>query len=160
MSQPEIQRSIEALADTPVRILKATENAPPSSLHLTSDKETWSVNDVLAHLRTCADIWGGSIEKMIAQDHPTFRYVSPRTWMRKTDYSDLPFTVNLEAFVSQRTKLLDLLRGLPADGWSRGATFTATTRGREQTVLSYAVRLAQHEDGHCVQIEALVELYQ
>ena len=159
MSQQEIHSAITALADTPVRISRAIENASPSSLHLRSDEEPWSVNDVIAHLRACADVWGGSIERMIAQDHPTIRYVSPRTRMRKKNYSALPFNDNLEAFVSQRSGLLDLLRGLPAESWSRGATFTATTRGREQTVLSYAARLAEHESGHCRQIEELVELY-
>ena len=159
MAQQEIQSAIAALADTPVRISEATENASPSSLHLRSEEEAWSVNDVIAHLRACAAVWGSSIEKMISLDHPTMRYVSPRTWIRKKTYRDLPFAANLAAFASQRLKLLDLLHGLPADGWSRGAMFTATTRGREQTVHSYAVRLAEHENGHCQQIERLVELY-
>ncbi len=41
--------------------------------------------------------------------------------------------------------------------WLRGATFTGTTKGREQTVLSYAQRMVQHEIEHCEQIEKLLE---
>ena len=102
MAQQEIQSAIAALADTPVRISEATENASPSSLHLRSEEEAWSVNDVIAHLRACADVWGSSIEKMISLDHPTMRYVSPWTWIRKKTYRDLPFAANLAAFASQK----------------------------------------------------------
>jgi len=31
---------------------------------------------------------------------------------------------------------------LKIEDWSRGATFTGTVRGREQTILSYAQRIA------------------
>jgi hypothetical protein len=49
-----------------------------------------------------------------------------------------------------------VLRPLPISGWARGATFTGTTRGREQTVLSYAQRMAEHETIHLTEIEALL----
>jgi hypothetical protein len=29
--------------------------------------------------------------KILKQDNPTFRYVSPHTWIRKTNYLDLDF---------------------------------------------------------------------
>ncbi len=85
------------------------------------------------------------------------RYVSPRTWMRKTNYPEQDFHTSLEAFTNQRKELLEALRTLPNNDWSRGATFTATSKGREQTVLSYAQRIAQHEDAHCIQIEVLLK---
>ena len=93
---------------------------------------------------------------MIQQDQPVLRYVSPRTWIRKTDYLQAEFQQSLKIFTEERAELLALLQSLKAEEWSRGATFTGTTRGREQTVWSYAQRLAQHEDEHCQQIEALV----
>jgi len=94
---------------------------------------------------------------MIAQDHPTLRYVSPRTWIRKTDYLELEFHQSLVAFTRQREELVKSLEPLAITDWSRGATFTGTTKGREQTVLSYAQRMTQHENEHCEQIEALLK---
>jgi hypothetical protein len=41
--------------------------------------------------------------------------------------------------------------------WSRGATFTATTLGREATVLDYAKRIADHEARHLGQLQRTVE---
>jgi hypothetical protein len=126
-------------------------------LRFRPDVNAWSANDILAHLRACADVWGTSLRAMIAQDHPALRYVSPRTWIRKTDYLDLEFGASLQAFVRQRKELLKLLRALAVNDWSRQATFTATTKGREQTVFSYARRIAEHENEHCEQIEALLK---
>ena len=39
---------------------------------------------------------------MITQDHPTLRYVSPRTWIRKTGYPELEFYQSLQFFSRQR----------------------------------------------------------
>ena len=156
-SQSEIDQYLWALADTPSRIASASRIIPPAGLFLKPDEEGWSANDTLAHLRSCADFWGKSIREMISQDHPTLRYVSPRTWIRKKDYPDQEFEKNLGAFRVQRTELLAALTVLALGDWSRGATFTGTTRGREQTVMSYVIRMSQHEAEHCIQIEALVE---
>ena len=89
---------------------------------------------------------------MIAEDHPTIRYVSPRGWIKKTDYLSQSFSESLRAFAHVRGGLVDTLRGLDAVGWSRRATFTGTTLGREATVLSYAKRIADHELQHLVQL--------
>ena len=152
----EIESVMKLLAQTPRRIASASKGLEQARFHYKPDGEDWSANDVLAHLRSCADVWGKGIVAMIQQEHPTLLYISPRTWIRKTDYPEQEFRLALEAFTGQRNNLLKLLRGLEIEGWSRGATFTATTRGREQTVLSYAQRIAQHENEHCEQIEALL----
>ncbi len=94
---------------------------------------------------------------MLGQDHPRLRYVSPRTWIRKTDYLQQEFGASLLAFTQQRYQLLKVLQVLTYQDWLRGATFTGTTRGREQTVYSYARRIAQHEHEHCEQIEAILK---
>jgi hypothetical protein len=53
--------------------------------------------------------------KILKQDNPTFRYVSPRTWIRKTNYPDLDFKASL-AFRKQREDLLKVLQSVPQDG--------------------------------------------
>ena len=153
----EIEKTLKSLAATPHRLKTLSKGLDKTQLHFWSDEEPWSVNDILAHLRACADVWGKSILTMISQEHPTLRYVSPRTWMRKTNYPEQEFHASLEAFTRQRNELLEALKALTNPDWSRGATFTGTTKGREQTVLSYAQRIAQHENEHCIQIEALLK---
>src|SRR5688500_18027614 len=85
---------------------------------------------------------------MTARDHPTLRYVSPRTYIRKTSYATLPFQRSLAAYSAQRANLVQTLTALDLADWSRGATFTGTTRGREATILGYVRRILAHEQEH------------
>jgi hypothetical protein len=158
MAGSEIGQLLESLAATPRRLEALSRDLDDALLSFRSDEATWSANDILAHLRACADVWGGSILAMITQDHPTLRYVSPRTWMKKTSYPELDFHTSLQAFTQKRAELLQTLQVLKGADWSRGATFTATTRGREQTILSYVRRIVDHEGEHCEQLEALLNL--
>jgi len=118
--------------------------------------DSWSVNEVLAHLRACADVWGGSMARILKQDNPTFRYVSPRAWIRKTNYTSLEFRASFLAFRDQRKDLLKLLRHLPPTDWLRCANVKSGTKLQKETVLSYAQRLARHEAGHCEQIDRIL----
>ena len=153
----EIEQVLKSLADTPHRLKSLSKGLSKTQLHRRSNEEPWSSNDILAHLRACAEVWGQSILAMISQDHPTLRYISPRTWMRKTNYPEQDFHTSLEAFTRQRNELLQTLNALNTKDWSRGATFTATTKGREQTVLRYAQKIVDHENAHCIQVEALLK---
>ena len=158
VSPAETESVLRLLAATPRRIASLSRGVEISKLHFRPHPDSWSANDILAHLRACADVWGKSIVEMITRDHPKLRYISPRSWIRKTDYLGLEFRGSLKAFTDQRRELLRALKGLAIKDWSRSATFTATTRGREQTVFSYACRIAEHENKHCDQIEAVLKI--
>ena len=153
----EIDTVLKLLAATPRRLASMSRGREASRLQARPGDEAWSPNEILGHLRVCADVWGKSMMAMITQDHPTMRYVSPRSRLKKTNYLELDFHQSLKAFAQQRQELLKVLKGLARQDWSRGATFTATTRGREQTVLSYAWRIAQHEGEHLEQLEAVLK---
>jgi hypothetical protein len=147
-----------------IKLLKTTPRHFASSVRGLSDKElswkpkaeSWSVTEVLAHLRACADVWGESIMKILQQDHPTFRHVSPRTWIRKTNYLHLDFEASFPEYRKQRDELLKVLQPLSCEEWLRRANVKAATKLREETVLSYAQRLANHEAGHCAQIDRVL----
>lgn len=153
----DTRRILELLAGAPLRLTKATRGVPTPRLSLRSEAEPWSVSDLLAHLRACADVWGNSLRAMLAQDNPVQRYVSPRSWMKKPAYADQEFGAALESFTMERRKLVKALADLDAAGWARRGTFTGTSpRGRDHTVLSYANRLVNHEQAHLDQIETLL----
>lgn len=151
-----IEQVLTVLAATPPRIAALTAGLVPAQLHTTPDHDGWSANDVLAHLRACADVWGGCIVAMIAQDTPTLRAVNPTTWIRKTDYLEQAFQPSLHAFATQRTDLLAVLEPLAPEGWSRAATVTGAGKVLERTVLFYARWIAGHERPHVKQIERIV----
>ncbi|MEQ1832162.1 MAG: DinB family protein [Candidatus Eisenbacteria bacterium] len=153
----EIRATLKALAATPEQIARIARGHSAAALCRPPAPDAWSARDIVAHLRACAEVWGRSIERMIAEQDPTIRYVSPRGWIKKTDYLSLGFAGSLRAFAGARRGLLDTLVGLDAAGWARRATFTGTTLGREATVLSYAKRIADHEVQHLGQLRRTLE---
>jgi hypothetical protein len=147
---------LATLSATPKQIARLGRGRSHRQLHRKPEADAWSAQEIVAHLRACADVWGSSIDRMLREDHPAIRYVSPRSWIRKTDYLEQNFDDSLRAFSDRRAALLETLDGLDAIGWSRRATFTATTLGREATVLSYATRIADHEVRHLDQLRRTI----
>jgi hypothetical protein len=140
------------LADAPPRLAASTALLSSAQLRARPINEEWSANDVLAHVRACADVWGGCIEAIIAEDRPTLRAVNPRTWIKKTDYRELEFRSSLRSFTKQRSDLLAALEPLPPKGWSRSARVTGAGAVLVRTVHFYAQWLAKHERTHVKQI--------
>ncbi len=148
VSQPEIQVTLKALSGMPRQIARVARGRGDRQLHRQPAPEAWSARDILAHLRACAEVWGHSIDRMLTEDRPTIRYVSPRGWIKKTNYLQQPFDDLLRDFAQGRGALVRTLGALEPAEWARGATFTGTTLGRSGTVLSYARRIADHELHH------------
>ena len=138
------------LAATPSR-LAAVAGSP--GLDERPGPDDWSAGEVLAHLRSCGEVWGGCIRRILAEDVPTIRAVNPRTWIERTDFAELGFADHLPAFLESRRSLLELLSGLDVAAWERRALVTGAGRPVERTVLSYAAWLASHERPHVAQLE-------
>ncbi len=147
-----IEETLTLLRATPERIAALTVGLTPAQLRTAPSAGEWSANDVLAHIRACADVRGGCIPVILTGDHPTLRAVNPRTYIERTDYRELEFRTSLRAFTAQRAELLALLEPLPPEGWSRAATVTGAGAVLERTVHTYAQWLARHEEPHVKQI--------
>jgi DinB family protein len=152
-----IEQVLTLLAETPRRLDALTEGLNPALLRTSPGQDVWSANDILAHLRACADVWGGCIATIMAEDRPTLRGMDPRHWMKQTDYLKLEFRPSLRAFATQRAELLAVLEPLPPEGWARTATVMAWGTPFERTVLSYGQRLAIHERPHVKQVARIVD---
>jgi hypothetical protein len=151
-----IDQVLAQLKEQPEAIAALTAGLPRPRLDRPPRPGEWSVNDVLAHLRSCSDMWGNYIALIIAEDRPTIRAMNPTTWIKSTDYPDLEFAPSWRAFTRQRAELLVLLRSLPKTAWSRAATVTGAGRPRERTVMEYARWLANHERSHVKHIARIV----
>jgi uncharacterized damage-inducible protein DinB len=151
-----IEQNLAMLAATPSRIADLTQPLSPVQLLTPPEPGQWSVRDVLAHLRACADMWGKYIALILNEDRPTFKAVNPTTWIKQTDYLEQEFQPSLQAFTIQRAELLDVLRPLPPEAWSRTATVTGAGKPRERTVHTYAQWLANHEQSHMRQFDRIV----
>ncbi|GAC1396199.1 MAG: hypothetical protein NVSMB65_15360 [Chloroflexota bacterium] len=151
------EQVLSLLAAAPPRIAALTAGLEPEQLHTTPPDGGWSVRDVLAHLRACADVWGDCIGAMLTHDAPTLRAVNPRTWIKGTDYVDQEFATSLQDFARQRAALLAILQPLAPDDWSRAARVTGAGAVLRRTVLSYAQWMARHERPHLKQIQRIAD---
>ena len=152
-----IDQVLTRLAEQPKTIAALTAGLTPARLRRSPRRGEWSINGVLAHLRSCSDMWGGYMATIIAEDHPTIRAMNPTTWIKQTSYPELGFVPSLRAFTKQRVGLLALLRPLPKAGWRRTALVTGAGKPRERTVFEYAQWLANHERSHVNHIARMID---
>jgi hypothetical protein len=148
----EIETFIQILSETPLRISQAANGLDELHLQFKPNKKSWSINDILAHLRSCADLWTHSIYAMLAEKEPVFSHINERKWATVTRYTELPFAASFQVFSSQRENLLRVLKTLPFESWERSAIIFE----RRHTVFTQTRRMAKHEHEHCEQIEAML----
>jgi hypothetical protein len=150
-----IEQILTMLAAAPSRIAAVTIDLTSEQLWTPPSPGEWSANDVLAHLRSCADVWGNCIAVILAKDTPTIRAINPRTWIKSTNYLELEFQPSLQAFTAQRAALLAVLESLAAEAWSRKAIVKGAGKPLERTVYAYGESLAIHERPHLKQIDRI-----
>ena len=161
VSKPlSVEQVLTLLEEAPPRIAALTTALSPAHLRTRPDDDRWSAVDVLAHLRSCADVWGTCITTILAEDQPTIRAIDPRTWVKQTNYHDLEFQPSFHDFTTQRANLLTTLTTLTPDQWSRTATMTGAGKPIDRTLQSFAARLARHERTHIKQIQRLLAVLQ
>jgi DinB superfamily len=149
----EIEKYLGIISETPLRIGQASKGLDEARLQFKPEDKSWSANDILAHLRSCADLWTHSIYAMLAENNPEFSDINERKWAKVTRYAELSFSESFQAFSSQRENLLRVLKALPFESWERSAIIF----GRKHTVFTQTRRLAKHEGEHCEQIENLLK---
>ena len=117
----EIEKHLKLLEEIPRRIKSVTHELDDAHLQFKTDKKSWSVNDILAHLRSCSDLWTHSIYAMLAEHEPVFSDIDERKWAKVTRYAELPFAESFQAFSFQRENLLRVLKSLPFESWEKSA---------------------------------------
>ncbi|MCC6615590.1 MAG: DinB family protein [Anaerolineae bacterium] len=149
----ETETHLATLAAVPGQIAELTSGLDADQVRWSPGQRDWSLVDNLAHIRSCADVWGHTIYAMLAEDEPVLPLYDPRGWARATRLAELDFGASLQAYTLQREQLLMVLRALPEESWARAADIG----GRRHTIFSQARRMALHELEHLAQIRALVE---
>jgi hypothetical protein len=152
-----IDTILTILKETPPRLAKLTAGLAPTQLQIAPSTGEWSIHEVFAHLRACADVWGDQyIMAILAEDRPTIKAMNPLRWIKNTDYLEQDFQSSLRTFTKQRKKLLSVLEPLPAKDWTRTNTLLGAGKPLQQTLLSHADGLARHERLHLKQIERAI----
>lgn len=153
VKQVDIDQQLGLLSETVVRIAAITSGRTEEELSLSQQPGEWSAVEILAHLRACDEVWMHSILTMLALDQPDIPAVHPRQWSKVVHYEQTAFDPSFQAFRLKRAELLKVLHGLSPEDWAKSAQID----GQTHTVFSQVRRMAQHETGHCEQIEKLFQ---
>ncbi|GHO41996.1 DinB family protein [Ktedonospora formicarum] len=154
-----VEKILSLLEEGPTRIAALTSDLSSAQLRMPPHGEAWSATDILAHLRSCADVWGQCIYAILVEKQPTLRAIHPSAWIKEKDYHTLEFEPSLQAYTAQRVELLTLLRSLSVAAWSRTATITGAGKPLVRTVKFYAEWLATHERSHYKQFKQLHQAF-
>lgn len=144
---------VRSLAETTARVGAVARSLRAAQLRVSSAREGWSPNEVLWHIRATADVYGEHIARIMNEDEPRWRHVSPRARMKKARYDQLPFAESLAAFAQQRTDLLALLGGIAPEAWHRVALVRVGEREWRLSLQERVWGIANHEEIHCAQME-------
>jgi hypothetical protein len=152
-----VDEIMEILGSTVPRFAELTHDVPGERLYAVTDYG-WSVNDQLAHLRACHDVLGGNMLRIIREDHPAWKGMSPRTWQKQTDYFEWTFSPAFDAFRTQRAELLEVLEPLAREAWERTATVSVPPRSTcEYSTRYYGDWMAGHERAHLKHIARILK---
>lgn len=144
---------VRSLAETTARVEAVARRLSAAQLRASPVPEGWSPNEILWHLRAQADVYGEHITRIIHEDQPRWRHVSPRARMKKARYDQLPFAESFGAFARQRTDLLALLGSITPEAWQRFALVRVGDRESRLTLQERVWGMANHEEMHCAQME-------
>ena len=139
----------------PKEIKNQLFDVQPEKLAASPAEKEWSIVQNLAHIRSCADVWGDTIQKMLIFDNPTIRYQSPRSWPKFKVYSKMEFWDSFLEFESQRQQLLDTLRTLQFNDWQRKSSI----KERTHSIYSQCRRMVNHELVHFYQIKKTISSF-
>ena len=147
------------LPATVPRVAELRKGLTESQLRTPPDPGEWAATILLAHLRAAQDVLGANVRRIIGEDRPAWKRLSPRAWQRMSGYNDWAFGDAFEAFSNERAELLAALAPLGPDAWERVAVVTvAPNRSIEQTARFFGDWLASHEREHLGQLERTIEL--
>ena len=100
-SPAAIMEILSALGRTPVALGEYAAGCTTEEFTRKAGRSAWSAQDVMAHLRACADLWTHSIYAMLAEPDPILPDINERKYARVARYAEVPYLAALESFLRQ-----------------------------------------------------------
>lgn len=83
------------------------------------DPERFTLREMVAHLADWEDIWATRVQRFLDEDHPMLPSIDEGELARDRKYATQDPRANLTRYENGRKRLVDLLRKLPLESWSR-----------------------------------------
>jgi hypothetical protein len=137
------------LASTARKLARLLEGVPGVELARRPAPDQWSITEILAHLADSELVYGFRIRLILEGGSPPIQSIDQDAWVSLTGYADQDPALSLECVRINRERLVQLLKGLPKEGWE--CCGMHSERGRE-TVRQIVNLLAGHDLAHLKQI--------
>ncbi|HEY7831964.1 MAG TPA: DinB family protein [Ktedonobacterales bacterium] len=152
MEQGEHEAVVARLAAIPARIARAVAGWDAARLAAAPGAGVWSAQAILAHLRAADDILAPRAYMVLTRENPPLAAYDERRWAEVAGYGQADVRASLAVYTARRAELVLALRRLAPGDWARAGIHEA--RGLV-TLLELMRGLAEHEEEHAAQIEAL-----
>ena len=143
--------TLAMLTAAPARIAELMA-VPDDRRRIRPRADAWSAHEIFAHVRACADVWGGHITAILGEHPARIPAGDPRAWAVEQGYFDAPFDASFVTYTADRERLLALLRELTNEGWASAALMVGSASLVERCVHWHADHIARHEEQHIVEI--------
>jgi hypothetical protein len=163
---------LRRLAETPQDLERAIAGQGAPVLTRRPEPKSWSMTEILCHLRDVEELFQVRFHTVLALDEPTILVVGatpeqlapwrlgvshpldPDRWADERQYARSDGRDALGAFRRRREEVLALLGGLSDAEWRRGGIHPR--RGR-LTLAQWVGSLAGHDDNHLAQLARALE---
>ena len=124
-----------------------TETLAVKDPYASLDKEGWNVHQIAAHTRDVDKlVYGLRARQTAVEDHPEFPNFDGEAYMAAHYDSNESLSELLNGFVENVEALIELLRALPGEGWSRVSSHS--TLGSGLTLQSWVEKDLAHIEEH------------
>lgn len=115
--------------------------------YLPLDANGWNVHQLAVHTRDVDQlVYGLRVRRTALEDDPEFPSFDGDAYMAKNYQADEPLSEVLDGLVASIEALVELLRGLPDEAWSRVSRHTMLGRGL--TLQSWVEKSLAHIEEH------------
>ncbi len=145
-------RLLERLQAQPQELAAAIAAVPAGEWHTRRDSSGVSVHQQAVHLRDLeAHAFLVRLRRVLTEENPTIDPYTSHRWSDAEYRPGEPMETILHEFAAAREEALNLLRGLPPEGWSRSGFHPPSG---QRTAQWWAERMYGHAQEHLLEIGA------
>jgi hypothetical protein len=145
LSAEERAARIERYAHGPVLLKEALVRVPEEARKWKPAPDRWSVHEIVCHCADSETNAAGRIRYVLAEKEPLVVGYDQEHWVNALDYHSLPLDTALRCVEGVRDHTTALLRGLPAEAWSRAGRHTESgPYSADDWLRAYSEHLEKH----------------
>lgn len=119
----ELEILTNQMADHAVTIQSLTVNVPEDQARWKPEAETWSILEVINHLYDEErEDFRVRVDYLLHHPGESWPPINPKGWVMERAYNERDLKKSVEAFLEERRKSLEWLRGLEAPDWQKSVS--------------------------------------